>query len=35
MKKLKRSLLIILLIGLALFAAFFYGKRQMKSEMEP
>lgn len=26
---------IILLIGLALFAAFFYGKRQMKSEMEP
>ena len=35
MKKLKRSLFIILLIGLALFAAFFYGKRQMKSEMEP
>lgn len=35
MKKLKRSLLIILLIGLALFAAFFYGKKQMRSEMEP
>lgn len=35
MKKLKRSLFIILFIGLALFAAFFYGKRQMKSEMEP
>ena len=35
MKKLKRSLFIILLIGLALFVAFFYGKRQMKSEMEP
>lgn len=35
MKKLKRSLFIILLIGLALFAAFFYGKSQMKSEMEP
>ena len=35
MKKLKRSLFIILLIGLALFAAFFYGKKQMRSEMEP
>ena len=35
MKKLKRSLLIVLLIVLALFAAFFYGKKQMRSEMEP
>lgn len=35
MKKIKKVLIIILLIGLALFAAFFYGKKQMKSEMEP
>lgn len=35
MKKVKRIFIIILLIGLALFAAFFYGKKQMKSEMEP
>lgn len=35
MKKIKKILIIILLIGLALFAAFFYGKKQMKSEMEP
>lgn len=35
MKKVKKILIIILLIGLALFAAFFYGKKQMKSEMEP
>lgn len=35
MKKVKRIFIIILLIGLALFAAFFYGKRQMRSEMEP
>lgn len=35
MKKIKKIIIIILLIGLALFAAFFYGKRQMKSEMEP
>lgn len=35
MKKIKKIIIIILLIGLALFAAFFYGKKQMKSEMEP
>lgn len=35
MKKIKKIIIIILLIGLALFAAFFYGKRQMRSEMEP
>lgn len=35
MKKVKKILIIILLIGLALFAAFFYGKNQMRSEMEP
>ena len=35
MKKIKKLIIIILLIGLALFAAFFYGKKQMKSEMEP
>ena len=35
MKKVKKILIIILLIGLALFAAFFYGKKQMKSEVEP
>lgn len=35
MKKVKRIFIIILLIGLALFAAFFYGKKQMRSEMEP
>lgn len=35
MKKIKKFIIIILLIGLALFAAFFYGKKQMKSEMEP
>ena len=35
MKKVKKIFIIILLIGLALFAAFFYGKKQMKSEMEP
>lgn len=35
MKKVKRIFIIILLIGLALFAAFFYGKKQMKNEMEP
>ena len=35
MKKVKRIFIIILLICLALFAAFFYGKRQMRSEMEP
>ena len=35
MKKIKKVLIIILLIGLALFAAFFYGKKQMRSEMEP
>lgn len=35
MKKVKKILIIILLIGLALFAAFFYGKKKMKSEMEP
>lgn len=35
MKKVKRIFIIILLIGLALFAAFFYGKKQMKIEMEP
>lgn len=35
MKKVKRIFIIILLVGLALFAAFFYGKKQMKSEMEP
>ena len=34
-KKIKKIIIIILLIGLALFAAFFYGKKQMKSEMEP
>lgn len=35
MKKIKKIIIIILLIGLALFAAFFYGKKQMRSEMEP
>ncbi|WP_411355637.1 DUF4230 domain-containing protein [Peptoniphilus harei] len=35
MKKIKKIIIIILLIGLALFAAFFYGKKQMKNEMEP
>ena len=35
MKKIKKIFIIILLIGLALFAAFFYGKKQMKSEMKP
>ena len=35
MKKIKKIIIIILLIGLALFAAFFYGKKKMKSEMEP
>lgn len=35
MKKVKRIFIIILLIALALFAAFFYGKKQMRSEMEP
>lgn len=35
MKKIKKIIIIILLIGLALFAAFFYGKKQMKSEMDP
>ncbi|MDU6743564.1 DUF4230 domain-containing protein [Peptoniphilus harei] len=35
MKKIKKIIVIILLIGLALFAAFFYGKKQMKNEMEP
>lgn len=35
MKKIKKLIIIILLIGLALFAAFFYGKKQMRSEMEP
>ena len=35
MKKIKKIIIIILLIGLALFAAFFYGKKQMRNEMEP
>lgn len=35
MKKIKKIIIIILLIGLALFAAFFYGKKQMRSEIEP
>ena len=35
MKKIKKIIIIILLVGLALFAAFFYGKKQMRSEMEP
>lgn len=35
MKKIKKIIVIILLIGLALFAAFFYGKKQMRNEMEP
>lgn len=35
MKKLKKILLLILLIGLGLLAAFFFGRKQMKSQMEP